>query len=131
MNLKLLRDDQDPASLKSIALHCEKNNPAVLKNGQNYGLSVEKLDSFCTKYDVQEVCMKFLMCPIYLRSICSNQDKEDVTFYKILVIYYLYIVDVKFPKNITKISYNNADPSINFSKFKLCYKIFNVICEKI
>ena len=104
---------------ETSSIHCEKNNPAVLKNGQNYGLSVEKLDSFCTKYDVQEVCMKFLLCPIYLRSICSNQDKEAVTFYEIPVIHYLCIEDVKFPKNITKISYKNADPSINLSKFNI------------
>ena len=45
-------------------MHYEKNNPEVLKDGQDYGISVEKLDGFFAKYAVHDV--HHFLCVYYI-----------------------------------------------------------------
>ena len=86
-------------------IHCEKNIAGSPKTRQNYRLFVRKLGIFRRKCEVHDIRWHLQTTPKHLRNICKDFNENQVTFYKIPVLWWLCMLHVKYLENVTGISH--------------------------
>ena len=78
----IVRFDSDKVGIKQRQ-QCKKIGTDSWKIGQIFKLSVIKLDSFGSNFELHKTCIENLKSFMHLQKICSSQSMEFVIFFKV------------------------------------------------